>query len=59
MTENPPLHNIGEMKVTEFQRAINVTSSTYGSFMKQNDPSEGMGSSVYDAVSVFFKTREL
>ncbi|OAG06534.1 uncharacterized protein CC84DRAFT_1164787 [Paraphaeosphaeria sporulosa] len=49
----------GEMKVGEFQDAINVTGNAYSRFMGQNGPYKGMGSSVYDAAWVFFKKREM
>ena len=47
------------MKVIEFQKAINVTSGSYGRFMKQNGPTAGMGSDTYGSAYKFFKKREL
>ena len=35
------------MKVGEFQRAINVTSKSYGDFMKQSGTHKGSESSTY------------
>jgi hypothetical protein len=48
-----------EMKVGEFQNAINVTPNAYTRFMGQNGPDKGMESSVYMAAWAFFKQREL
>lgn len=49
----------GEMKVGEFQKAINVTSNSYSRFMGQNGPDKGAGSDVYMSAWGFFKKREL
>ena len=51
--------NSGEMKVTEFQRAIGVSSNSYLTFMKQHGPTKGIESKTYDAAFAFFKKREL
>jgi hypothetical protein len=48
-----------EMKVGEFQKAINVTSTSYSRFMGQNGPYKGSGSDVYWSAWAFFKKREL
>jgi hypothetical protein len=48
-----------EMKVGEFQKAINVTSTSYSRFMGQNGPYKGSGSDMYRSAWVFFKKREL
>jgi hypothetical protein len=49
----------GEMKVTQFQREIGVTSSSYTSFMGQNGPDKGSQSNVYWKAFRFFKKRDL
>ncbi|KAJ4374500.1 hypothetical protein N0V86_007369 [Didymella sp. IMI 355093] len=49
----------GEMKVGEFQKAINTNSVTYSRFMSQNGPLKGSGSTVYGQAWMFFKKREL
>ncbi|KAF2030612.1 hypothetical protein EK21DRAFT_88734 [Setomelanomma holmii] len=49
----------GEMKVGEFQKAINVTSNSSSRFMGQNGPHKGSGSDVYMLAWAFFKKREL
>ncbi|THC94839.1 hypothetical protein EYZ11_005675 [Aspergillus tanneri] len=49
----------GEMKVGEFQRAINVSSRSYSEFMKHWGPDKGLGSATYGNASRFFKKREL
>ncbi|KAF1842934.1 uncharacterized protein K460DRAFT_367871 [Cucurbitaria berberidis CBS 394.84] len=49
----------GEMKVGEFQNAINVTPNAYSRFLGQNGPDKGSESSVYMAAWSFFKKREL
>ncbi|MCJ1287049.1 hypothetical protein MMC26_006396 [Xylographa opegraphella] len=51
--------NNGGMKVGEFQRAIGVTSTSYGNFMKKRGPYAGEGSIVYSAANTFFRKREL
>jgi hypothetical protein len=53
------LIDTNEMKVGEFQSAINVTPNAYTRFMGQNGPDKGAESSVYLAAWVFFKKREL
>jgi hypothetical protein len=49
----------GEMKVGEFQKTINVTSTTYSRFMTQHGQFKGVESSVYLAAWAFFKKREM
>ncbi|KAF2875409.1 hypothetical protein BDV95DRAFT_590911 [Massariosphaeria phaeospora] len=49
----------GEMKVKEFKDAIGASSVTCSSFMGQNGPFKGAGSSVYQNAWAFFKKREL
>lgn len=49
----------GEMKVGEFQKAINTNSNTYSRFMSQSGAGKGAGSTVYQAAWRFFKIREL
>ncbi|KAL4881689.1 hypothetical protein BJY04DRAFT_56378 [Aspergillus karnatakaensis] len=49
----------GEMKVGEFQRALNVTSRGYTTFMKQMGRDKGSGSDTYHAAHRFFMKREL
>ncbi|KAI1211161.1 uncharacterized protein F4807DRAFT_419228 [Annulohypoxylon truncatum] len=49
----------GNMKVSEFQRAIKVTPSTYQRFMRQNGTYEGSESVVHGRAFAFFKKREL
>ncbi|KAF2477042.1 uncharacterized protein BDR25DRAFT_330958 [Lindgomyces ingoldianus] len=49
----------GEMRVGEFQKAINVTSKSYSDFMGQNGPLKGRGSNVYLNAYQFFRKREL
>ncbi|KUJ20829.1 uncharacterized protein LY89DRAFT_579498, partial [Mollisia scopiformis] len=51
--------NAGEMKVTEFQRAIGCSANAYTRFMGQNGPDKGSGSDVYYNAFKFFKKREL
>jgi hypothetical protein len=48
-----------ELKVGEFQKAINVTPNSYSRFMGQNGPHKGSGSDVYMAAWAFFKKREM
>ncbi|KAF2636503.1 hypothetical protein P280DRAFT_473052 [Massarina eburnea CBS 473.64] len=48
-----------EMKVGEFQKAIEVNSKGYSLFMTQNGPFKGAGSTVYAKAWTFFKKREL
>ena len=48
----------GEMKVGEFQKAINVSSGSYLRFMKQSGPSKGTGADTYWKAWEFFKKRE-
>lgn len=43
----------------EFQKAIDVTSTSYRNFMGQNGPYKGSASSVYVNAFAFFKHREL
>jgi hypothetical protein len=49
----------GEMKAGEFQAAIKTSSKVYSSFMTQDGPYNGSGSSVYYSAWAFFKKREL
>ncbi|KAF7453003.1 hypothetical protein TUN199_01394 [Pyrenophora tritici-repentis] len=49
----------GEMKVGEFQKAIDVLPTTYSRFMSQNGKTKGEQSSVYLAAWKFFKQREM
>ncbi|PQE30577.1 calcineurin is a calcium-dependent protein [Rutstroemia sp. NJR-2017a WRK4] len=49
----------GEMKVSEFQRAIGASSRSYTSFMGQNGRDKGSMSDVYPNAFAFFKKREL
>ncbi|MCJ1384712.1 hypothetical protein MMC17_007830 [Xylographa soralifera] len=51
--------NNGGMKVGEFQRAIGVTASSYGNFMKKRGRDAGEQSVVYSAANAFFRKREL
>jgi hypothetical protein len=53
------LIDTNEMKVGEFQAAINVTSNAYTRFMGQNGPDKGAESSVYLVAWAFFMQREL
>jgi hypothetical protein len=48
----------GEMKVSEFQRAIGASSRSYTSFMGQNGRDKGSMSDVYPNAFAFFKKRE-
>lgn len=52
------LLNSGEMKVTEFQRACNINSNSYGRFMKLKGAYAGDGNQTYSAAFQFFKQRE-
>ena len=52
------LINSGEMKVTEFQRACNINSNSYGRFMKLKGPYAGDMNQTYGAAFRFFKARE-
>ncbi|KAI8941127.1 hypothetical protein NX059_002366 [Plenodomus lindquistii] len=49
----------GDMKVGEFQKAVNITPNAYSRFMGQNGPEKGMESSVFPAAWAFFKKREM
>lgn len=49
----------GEMKVGEFQKTINTSTKVFSSFMTQDGPYKGSGSSVYYSAWAFFKKREL
>ncbi|CZR66326.1 uncharacterized protein PAC_16227 [Phialocephala subalpina] len=51
--------NSGEMKVTEFHKAIGSSGNAYSRFMGQNGPDKGSGSDVYYNAFKFFKRREL
>ncbi|KAE8444566.1 hypothetical protein EG329_014490 [Mollisiaceae sp. DMI_Dod_QoI] len=51
--------NSGEMKVAEFQRAIDVSGNSYTRFMGQTGSTKGSGSDVYWKAFKFFKKREL
>jgi hypothetical protein len=48
----------GEMKVTEFQRHLNVNSNSYGRFMKLKGPISGHNNQTFDAAFRFFRERE-
>jgi hypothetical protein len=48
----------GEMKVTQFQNAIGVSSTSYGNFMKMKGPMKGIDSSTMSGAYKFFKKRE-
>ena len=50
--------NSGEMKVTEFQRACNINSNSYGRFMKLKGPRAGESNQTYEGAFRFFKARE-
>ncbi len=45
------------MKVTEFQRSIDLNSKSYGRFMKLKGPMSGNGNQVYEAAFRFFDDR--
>jgi hypothetical protein len=47
------------MKKGEFEKAIGSSSRSLNTFMGQNGPMKGMGSSTYDNAFIFFKKREL
>jgi hypothetical protein len=47
------------MKVGEFQKTINTSTKVFSSFMTQNGPYKGSGSSAYYSAWAFFKKREL
>lgn len=47
------------MKVGEFQKKLEVSSSSYGNFMGQNGGTKGMESDTFIAACEFFKKREL
>ncbi|KAF2758346.1 hypothetical protein EJ05DRAFT_348213 [Pseudovirgaria hyperparasitica] len=49
----------GEMKVGEFQKAINVSGPSYRNFMGQNGPYKGANSECYHSAWKFFRLREL
>lgn len=48
----------GEMKITEFQRAIHVNSNSYGNFMRCSGPWHGLDNSTMSGAYRFFKKRE-
>ncbi|KAI9709378.1 MAG: hypothetical protein M1812_007714 [Candelaria pacifica] len=48
----------GEMKVTHFQRTLNISASSYGNFMKLNGKFAGARNQTYKAAYLFFKSRE-
>lgn len=52
------LINSGEMKVTEFQRACNINSNSYGRFMKLKGPYAGDSNQTYSAAFKFFQKRK-
>ncbi|KAL2793912.1 hypothetical protein BJX66DRAFT_338344 [Aspergillus keveii] len=49
----------GEMKVNEFQRAIDVSSKAYYDFLKMSGEMRGQFSSFYDGAHRFFARREI
>ncbi|PLB46072.1 hypothetical protein P170DRAFT_458240 [Aspergillus steynii IBT 23096] len=49
----------GEMKIGEFQDAINVSSRSYLDFTRQSGRDKGIHSATYDNAHRFFKKREL
>lgn len=52
------LINSGEMKVTEFQRACDINSNSYGRFMKLKGPYAGNMNQTYKAAFHFFERRK-
>ncbi|KAG8530868.1 uncharacterized protein KY384_004225 [Bacidia gigantensis] len=50
--------NSGEMKVTEFQRACHINSSSYQRFIKLKGPSSGDANQTYSAAFHFFERRK-
>lgn len=48
----------GEMKVSEFQKAIDVSGPSYYGFMRQNGPHKGSESNTYYNACVYFAKRE-
>ena len=48
-----------DMKVGDFQRTIDVGSTAYSRFMRQQGPNHGLQSDVYGKAWAFFKKREL
>ena len=50
--------NSGEMKVTQFQRACNINSSSHSRFMKLKGPRAGDSNQTYERAFRFFKARE-
>lgn len=49
----------GEMKVTDFQSKMGVSSKAYYNFMNQHGTDEGNGCNLYFAAWAFFKKREM
>ena len=50
--------NSGEMKVTDFQRACDINSNSYGRFMKLKGPYAGDMNQTYKAAFQFFERRK-
>lgn len=48
----------GEMKVTEFQRSLDINSNSYGRFMKLKGPYSGSENQTYYAAHRYFLKRE-
>nr|KAK5442227.1 hypothetical protein LTR18_006080 [Exophiala xenobiotica] len=51
--------NSGEMKVGEFQKKLDVSSTSYNRFMAMNGADKGTSSDTYFSAAEFFKRREL
>ena len=49
----------GEMKVGEFQNAIDVSANSYTRFMRQSGKEKGQGTDTFSNAWAFFKRREL
>jgi hypothetical protein len=51
--------NSGEMKVTHFQRELDINSNSYQRFMKLRGPWKGIDNQTMEAAYLFFKKRDL
>ena len=49
----------GEVKVTQFQRLLDINSNSYGRFMKHRGPDSGVDNQTYAAAHAFFVRQDM
>ena len=49
----------GEVKVTQFQRLLDINSNSYGRFMKHRGPDSGVDNQTYAAAHAFFLRQDM